>query len=352
LRSGRQATTLRLTQQLENERDNVPWTLEEPVEAEDRRTARSRTRALVRIRRAWCTALGFTLGPLCGAVPLCGQQDMSAVQIETVDVTDGVFMLIGQGGNIGLFVGADGAFLIDDQFAPLTDKILAAVRAVTDGEVRFVINTHWHGDHTGGNENLGEEGAILVSHENVRDRLLGGWERNRGGQVETVPAAPDGALPVVTFDDDVRFHLNGDELHAFHAPRAHTDGDAIIHFTGKNVIHMGDTYFNGGFPFIDLSSGGSIDGVLEVMNRVLGIADADTRIIPGHGPLSNAAELREARDMLRTLRRRIWAAIEDGRSLEEVQGMNPAAEWDSSHGGGFISTEDIVTTIYRSLGGN
>jgi cyclase len=302
-------------------------------------------------RSASLGLLMISLWTATDARPATAQQDMSDVQIETVEVADGVFMLIGRGGNIGLFVGDDGAFLIDDQFAPLTDKILGAVRTVTDRDVRFVINTHWHGDHTGGNENLGDRGAILVSHDNVRERLKGGWQRVRGGDVETVPAAADGALPVITFDDDVRFHLNGDELHAFHAPHAHTDGDAVIHFMGKNVIHMGDTYFNGGFPFIDLSSGGSIDGVIDVMNRVLGIADDETRIIPGHGPLSNAAELRQTRDMLRTLRGRIAAAIEDGRTLDQVQAMSPAAEWDASHGGGFISTEAIVAAIYQSLTG-
>ncbi len=299
--------------------------------------------------RVRCSALA---GLAMALAPLSGTAQMEDVRITAEPVASGVYMLQGQGGNIGLLVGSDGAFLIDDQYAPLTDKILTAVRGITEAEVRFVINTHWHGDHTGGNENLGERGVVLISQENVRERLATPRIRESDGTVDTIPGAPHAALPMITFDDDVRFHLNGDELYAFHTPNAHTDGDAIIYFQNANVIHMGDTYFNGQYPFIDIASGGTIDGAIEAHNRVLGIADDETRIIPGHGPLSNARELRVQRDMLRTIRNRVATAKGEGQTLEEVLAGNPTAEWDDSHGGAFISPEALVTAVYESLNGN
>lgn len=272
-------------------------------------------------------------------------QDWSAVEIQVQPLSGGVYMLVGRGGNIGLTVGPDGAFLVDDQFAPLTDKILEAVASVTDQPVKFVLNTHWHGDHTGGNENMGEAGALIVAHGNVRARMS--VEQIRGDNV--TPASPDGALPVVTFDRTVNFYLNDDELHVFHVPRAHTDGDAIVFFREANVVHMGDTYFNGGFPYIDTGSGGSIDGVIAAMDRVLMLADGDTQIIPGHGALSNAAELRTTRDMLQVIRDRVAVAKADGASAADVVGMTPAQEWDAEFGGGFINQERLVRAIYATI---
>jgi glyoxylase-like metal-dependent hydrolase (beta-lactamase superfamily II) len=208
-------------------------------------------------------ALLPTLALLLVAAPPAAGQDWDAVEIEAQEVADGVYMLTGRGGNLGLFVGEDGVFLIDDQYAPLTDKILAAIGQITTEPVRFVFNTHWHGDHTGGNENLGDAGALLVAHENVRARLSVDQLLERVGRpVSEQPAAPEGAWPVVTFTEDVTFHLNGDELHAFHVEHAHTDGDAIVHFRNANVVHMGDTFFLGRFPFIDTATGGSIDGLI------------------------------------------------------------------------------------------
>ena len=196
--------------------------------------------------------LSGVLGACLVATPLAAQRDFSGVEIRTIPVADGVYMLMGSGGNIGLSVGEDGPFVVDDQFAGLTEKILAAIAAVSDGSVRFVLNTHWHGDHTGGNENLGKAGAMIVAHENVRKRMnpdefLEVMERSQ--------QAPPDALPVVTFSDAVTFYWNGEEIRAFHVEHAHTDGDAIIHFVNANVIHMGDTFFNGIFPFIDFASG-------------------------------------------------------------------------------------------------
>lgn len=280
-----------------------------------------------KITRAIVTPLLFSVAlilPSQGAA----QQDFSSVEIRTVPVADGIYMLMGSGGNIGVSVGEDGVVVIDDQYAPLTDKILAAIGEISDGPIRFVLNTHWHGDHTGGNENMGEAGAVLVAHENVRARLTVDQVLDRFGTTSETPAAPEGAWPVVTFDETVTFHLNGEEAHAFHTPNAHTDGDVVIHYRDANVFHMGDTYFKGRFPFIDTGSGGSIDGAIAAHDRVIELADENSRIIPGHGDLSNVTELREARRMLQTVRDRVAAGVADGRSLEEISAMNPGAEWE------------------------
>lgn len=283
--------------------------------------------------------------------PLHAQQDMSDVEIQTIPVAeaDGIYMLTGRGGNIGVSVGEDGAFVIDDQFAPLTDKILAAIAELTDQPVRFVMNTHWHGDHMGGNENMGKVGAVIVAHDNVRERLATEWVRMRGEQADTVRPQPEGALPVVTFSESVTFHWNGQELHAMHAPHAHTDGDAIIYFKDADVVHMGDLFFHGGYPFIDTSSGGSIEGVIHAMTQVLEVATEDTRIIPGHGELTDREALQTTRDMLLTIRDRVRAAMRDGKSLEEIRAMKPTAEWDADLGGGFINADALVGAIYQSL---
>ena len=213
---------------------------------------------------------------------LASSQNFEAVQIRTQQVSSGVYMLLGQGGNIGVFVGEDGVFVIDDQYAPLTDKILAAIGAITSEPVRFVFNTHWHGDHTGGNENLGRTGALIVAHENVRERLSMDQVLERvGREPASAPAAPDGALPVITFAEDVTFHLNGDELHAFHVSNAHTDGDAIVHFRRANVVHMGDTFFRDRFPFIDTATGGSIDDQIDP--RALAALPQNGAVVMGRG---------------------------------------------------------------------
>ncbi len=289
------------------------------------------------------------VGLLAGPTSLFGQRDWDAVTIEALEVRDGIYMLTGSGGNIGLSVGEDGAFLIDDQFAPLTEKILAAVAEVTDQPVRFVLNTHWHGDHMGGNENMGEAGALIVAHDNVRERLSTTWTRMRNGQETTIEPQPDGALPVVTFSETATFHWNGHTLKAVHSPHAHTDGDAIIYFEDANVVHMGDVYFAGGYPFIDTSSGGSIDGVIHAMSQVLEWADGETRIIPGHGALADRAKLQATRDMLLSIRDRVRAAMRDGRSLSEIQALGVTSEWDAEFGNGFIDAEGIVAAIYESL---
>ncbi|MGH7658856.1 MAG: MBL fold metallo-hydrolase, partial [Gemmatimonadales bacterium] len=281
------------------------------------------------------------------AEPVVAQQDFSAVEIETVPVSDGVFMLAGAGGNVGLSVGGDGAFLVDDQYAPLTGQIRAAIAAQTDAPVRFVVNTHWHGDHTGGNEHMGEAGAIIVAHENVRERMS--TEQFMEAFGETVAASPEGALPVVTFTDGVTFHWNGDEIRVFHVDSAHTDGDAVIHFIGANVIHAGDTYFNGSYPFIDVSSGGRLGGLIAAADRLLEIAGEQTKIIPGHGPLSGRAELSAYRDVLMAARERIGTMVADGMSRESVVAAKPMSAYDATWGAGFMKPDVWVGIVYDAL---
>jgi cyclase len=274
-------------------------------------------------------------------------QDFDAVEIETIELGDGLAMLVGAGGNIGVSVGADGAFLIDDQFAPLSARIRAAVSALGADEIRFVINTHWHGDHTGGNEILGQGGAVIVAHDNVRERMS--TEQVQKIRGRTIPASPGAALPVITFSAGATLHLNGHAIRAVHVPHAHTDGDALIHIADANVLHMGDTYFQGAYPYIDLDSGGSLQGVIAAADVALGLANETTKIVPGHGKLSNAAELREYRGMLVAVRNAVAAELAAGKSVEEVVAAKPTAALDAKWATGFIKPDQIVGIAAASL---
>jgi glyoxylase-like metal-dependent hydrolase (beta-lactamase superfamily II) len=254
------------------------------------------------------------------AAPASAQINFDTVQVRTIPITTGLYMLQGAGGNMAVSVGSDAVFVVDDQYAPLTRKILTAIEAITPNPVRFVVNTHWHFDHTGGNENLGLAGAVIYAHENVRRRMSAGQFIDA---LDTrIPPAPPGALPVVTFKDAVTFHLNGDSVSSIHVAPAHTDGDVIIHFAKSNVIHMGDTFHNAGLPFVDLSSGGSIHGIIAAADRVLAMSNASTRIIPGHGPLADRARLQAYRDMIVAMRDRIRTAISQGRTVDQILELN------------------------------
>jgi glyoxylase-like metal-dependent hydrolase (beta-lactamase superfamily II) len=272
------------------------------------------------------------------------QDDWDAVEVQVVSVADGVHMLVGRGGNIGVSVGEDGTFLVDDQFAPLTDKILAAVRTISPDPVRFIVNTHFHGDHTGGNENLGKQGSIIVAHDNVRKRMSTEQVREILRQ-DTTPASPPDALPKITFADGVTFHWNGDTIRVFHVDPAHTDGDSIIHFTNANVFHMGDTFFRGRYPFIDVDFGGRVDGVIAAADRVLSMAQPTTKLIPGHGELATPEDLRRYRDMLSDIRDRVQALIDEGKSIDEVVAAKPAAQYDAEFG----EDERFVRSVFYSL---
>ncbi|MGQ0765076.1 MAG: MBL fold metallo-hydrolase [Gemmatimonadota bacterium] len=282
---------------------------------------------------------------LLGSSQARGQQNFDTIQVRPMMLAPGVYMLTGAGGNIGLSVGEDAVFVVDDQFAPLTPKILAAIAAITSRPVRFVLNTHWHGDHTGGNENMGRAGALIVAHENVRKRMS--TEQFIQAMNQRQPAAPRGALPVVTFTDGVTFHINGDSVVVTHMPPAHTDGDAVVHFMKANVIHMGDVFHNTGLPFVDLSSGGSIDGFIATADFVLARATEQTRIIPGHGPVASRDRLRAYREMMVALRDRVRREIAAGRSLDEILAAKItepyAKDWPGGH-------ERFVRGLHQELG--
>ena len=287
-------------------------------------------------------ALLLTIAP-----PAFAQQNFDTVQVRSQQLAEGVYMLIGAGGNIGLSIGDDAVFVVDDQYAPLAPKILAAIAQLTNKPVRFIMNTHWHGDHTGGNEEMGKTGALIVAHDNVRRRMSS--EQVLTFFQRTVPASPSGALPVITFSDTVTFHINGDEVEAFHVANAHTDGDAFIVWRKANVVHAGDVFVTYGFPFIDLASGGSIDGMIAAVDLLLTLGNENAKIIPGHGPLSDRAAVQEYGKMLKTIRDRVRQLKSAGRSLEQTLASRPTAEFDARLGNGFIKPDQFVTMVYESV---
>ncbi|MFP7723010.1 MBL fold metallo-hydrolase [Lysobacter sp. A3-1-A15] len=292
--------------------------------------------------------LAITLA-LLGASTLAGaqQRDWSKVEIESTPLRMGTHLLEGVGGNMVASVGDDGTFLVDDQYAPLNDKIRAALKAIDDRPVRFVINTHWHGDHTGGNEAFGATGAVIVAHDNVRKRMS--TQQFTADMKPRGEPSPEGALPVVTFTEGVTLHLNGDTVRVVHVADAHTDGDALVKFERANVLHMGDTFFHGSYPFIDSASGGDVDGVLVAVHRGLELADADTIVVPGHGERTDRAGLAAYGALLRGYRDRIAAMKAEGQSLEEVIAAKPTAATDEAMGQGFIKPEQLVRSIYETL---
>lgn len=278
------------------------------------------------------------------APPAAAQQNLDAVQIRTEVAAPGVAVLFGAGGNIAVSHGPDGTIVIDDQFAPLTPRIMAAIEALGAPPARYLINTHWHGDHTGGNENFGRAGTVIMAHDHVRDRMA--TEQRRGTRV--TPPSPAIALPVITWHDGIQLHMNGG-IRTMHMPHAHTDGDSIVWFRAANVVHMGDLYFNRvSLPFIDLSSGGNARGVLAAAERVLAMADDNTVIIPGHGPLARKADLQGYRDMLAEVIGAVERARAEGKTLEEVLAMRLATRWEPAEGA-FISGDAFVTAVWQSL---
>ena len=284
------------------------------------------------------------LGVLCVFAPLVARsQNFDNVTIRTERLADSVYVLYGAGGNIGLMVGPEAVFVIDDQYAPLTPKIQAAITALTNKPVRFVLNTHWHYDHTGGNENMGKAGAVLVAHDNVR-RRMSTRQFIAFAKREILPS-PAGALPVVTFDEGVTFHINDEEIVVIHLPAAHTDGDAAVHFRRANVVHMGDVFFRG-YPYSDISSGGTISGIIAGVDRILGIINDSTKVIPGHGASTDKATLRAYRDMIVTVRDRVRKQVKAGATLEKVIAAKPTAEFDATFGSGFIKPADFIGFVY------
>jgi glyoxylase-like metal-dependent hydrolase (beta-lactamase superfamily II) len=290
------------------------------------------------------------LGIMLAAGVARGQQeDFSKVTIKTTKVAEGVYMLEGAGGNIGISVGEDGVVVIDDEFAPLTPKIQAAITAISKKPIKFVLNTHWHGDHVGGNENLAATGAVIVAHDNVRKRMSVGQFME--AMKRQVPPAPPKALPVVTFSTDATLHLNGEDIHIVYVGPAHTDGDAIIVFPKAKVVHMGDTFMTISYPFVDLGSGGNYDGYVKVADKVLGMVDDSFKIIPGHGALSVKADLKGWRDMLATIRARVKKEADAGKALDVVQKAKLTTEWDEKWGKAFIKPEQVIEFAYKAIKG-
>jgi cyclase len=288
------------------------------------------------------------IAALCAvAAPAFAQQDFSKVEIKPTKLSATVYMMEGAGGNLGVSAGDDNVFLVDSQYAPLTARIEAAIKAISSKPVQFVFNTHWHGDHTGGNENLGKTGSIIVAHENVRQRLAA--DQFIALFKQAVKASPKAALPVVTFTQSMSFHLNGEQIRVIHVPRAHTDGDSIVHFMGSDVVHMGDTYFNGMYPFIDAATGGSIDGTIAACDQVIAMTTDKTKIIPGHGPLAGRADLRNYREMLATVSTRVKKAIAEGKSDEDIAKSGLLADLDATWGKGFLKPEAFLGMVTAML---
>lgn len=291
----------------------------------------------------------LTASPLlfsgCSEVVAQPTDRFAKVEIKVQPLGDGVAVLFGAGGNIGVSYGPDGTVLIDDQFAPLTPKIQAAITELGAGPVKYLINTHWHGDHSGGNENFGKAGALIMAHDHVRERMLGIQKSGRGND----PASPKEALPTVTYHDGIKLHLNGDTVQVKHMKHGHTDGDSIVFWKKANVLHMGDLFFNKvTLPFVDLKSGGNARGILAAAEKALKIVNDETKIIPGHGPMANKADLVAYRDMMKSVIDAVEKAQAAGKSLEQVQAMKPAAQWDGNPKA-FIKGDAFVEAVYKSL---
>lgn len=279
------------------------------------------------------------------AAPVAAQQDFSKVEVKAEQLAPGVAVLFGAGGNIGVSYGEDGTILIDDQFAPLTEKVQTAVTGVGATPVKFLINTHWHGDHSGGNENFGKAGAVIMAHDNVRVRMASDQMTGFG----EVKASPKAALPVITYADGLKLHLNGEEVRVISMPPAHTDGDSIVHWTKSNVVHMGDLFFNKmSFPFVDRSSGGDVRGVITAATKVLEMTDENTKIIPGHGAVATRAELKAYRNMVNEIVGKIEAAVKAGKTLDDVKTMKPTDGYGVNPSG-FISADRFIEMVYGTF---
>jgi len=281
-------------------------------------------------------------------------QDFSKVEIKVTKVSGNIYMLEGAGGNIAASVGEDGIVIVDDQFAPLADKIQAALKElkITDKPVRFVINTHYHGDHTGGNEPFANVGSTVIAHDNVRKRLETGGTAGNGGSIKMEQkAAPKVALPIITFEHDVTVHLNGEDIRALHFPSGHTDGDSIIFFPKNNVVHMGDDFVRYGFPFIDVASGGSLQGMIDAMEKATAQLPTDVKVIPGHGALSNLDDVRAFTKMLKETSAVVQKALNEHETLDQMKQAKILAPWDK-FSGQFINSDAFIETLYNSLTGH
>jgi len=279
------------------------------------------------------------------AVSASAQTDFSKVQMKATKVAGNVYMLEGAGGNIGVSVGDDGLLIVDDQFAPLADKIRAALKGIADKKLHFILNTHWHGDHTGGNVAFGPE-ATIIAHDNVRKRLS--TEQKSAVFNSTTSPSPKEALPVITFDQTLTVHFNGEDIRAIHYPHGHTDGDSVIFFSASNVVHLGDDFFAGRFPFVDLESGGSVEGLIKNVGELITKIPNDAKLIPGHGPISTLDDLKSYHRMLQQTTEIVRGKIKAGKTLDQIKSEGLPAEW-APWGTGFIKTEPWIELIHISL---
>jgi cyclase len=303
--------------------------------------------------RRWCLVTSLAALLFLPAFAIAQQQDFSRVQIKVTQVSGNIYMLQGAGGNIAASVGEDGIAIVDDQFAPLADKIQTALKdlKITDKPVRFVINTHYHGDHAGGNEPFANSGSTIIAQDNVRKRLQVDGAAGNGGSI-SIPykASPKIALPMITFEHDVTVHLNGEDIRALHFPAGHTDGDSIIFFPKNNVVHMGDDFVRYGFPFIDANSGGTVQGMISAMEKATAQLPADVKVIPGHGALSNLDDVRAYTKMLKETSAVVEKALKDHRTLDQMKQEKILAPWDK-YSGDFVKTDGFIETLYNSFTG-
>jgi len=282
------------------------------------------------------------------SVPVVAQQNWDTVKIRSLKLTENLYMMTGSGGNMALLTGPEGNLLIDDQYAPLSEKITAAIKAMDPGAIRFVINTHLHGDHSGGNENFRKLGATLMAHDNVRSRMVKGTTDRNGNAV--APRNPD-AWPMVTFGSTLHVHLNGQDLELRHMESGHTDGDATIHFKTANIIHTGDAFVRGRYPIIDRGSGGTFQGYIKTLEDIYNAANDQTRIIPGHGALGMRSDVKALRDILADIRDQIVAALKKGTKVEDIPALGITDKYDAELGKGFIKGKDFVLLAAEQLKG-
>jgi len=295
------------------------------------------------------------VGTLWVALAVAQQEpDWSKVQIKVTKVSGNIYMLEGEGGNIAASVGEDGIVIVDDQFAPLADKIQVALKGlgITDKPVRFVINTHYHGDHAGGNVPFSQSGSTVIAQDNVRKRLESGGTAGNGSSMKMdVKPAAKAALPIITFEHDVTVHLNGEDIRALHFPAGHTDGDSIIFFPKNNVVHMGDDFVRYGFPFIDVASGGSVQGMIAAMEKATAQLPVDVKVIPGHGQLSDLDDVREFVKMLKETSAVVEKALKQHKTLEQMKQGRILDPWAKRWNGDFVKTDAFIETLYNSMTG-
>ena len=289
--------------------------------------------------------INFILLTSLGA--LAQGNNMDTVKIRPVKITDNIYMLKGSGGNIGVLIGKDGTLMIDNQFAPLSNKINGAIKTLDPGEIRFLVNTHLHGDHSGGNENFKRMGATVVAHDLARERM--GKEQVNKAMNRVTPPREKDALPVITFSDKLNFHLNDEDIVLHHFDAGHTDGDLIVQFKNANVVHTGDAFVRYGYPFIDVSSGGSVNGFISTLDKILLLIDDNTKIIPGHGEPATKADVKKVRDAVADIRDQVSSALKKGKKTEDISALGISDKYDTDLGKGFVKGKDFVLMIAENL---